>query len=195
MRKLFGLALGLVLVLYPIGVFYGIQHFGARSISAGLLALFVLRYLLQRKQAALLNLTLLPLATVLGGLFCLIVFVVDRAEWLKFYPILMNAFFLSLFATSLKNPPPVIERLARLQYPDLPPRGVVHTRQVTVAWCVFFAANGLAALYTALYTTMEIWTFYNGLLSYILMALMFVVEYPIRAARMAQDKREAQKSC
>ena len=34
-----------------------------------------------------------------------------------------------------------IERIARLQHPDLPPEGVVYTRRVTQIWCVFFSTK------------------------------------------------------
>lgn len=160
-----------------------------------LLCILGFRYLLSRDQKGHGFRVLLPAATVIGVLYALLVVLVDKEEWLRFYPVLTNMFFLSVFATSLFHPPPIIERLARLRHPELSPRGVHHTRQVTVVWCGFFVLNGAVALLTALYASMKFWTLYNGLLSYLGMALLFVLEYPIRRARMAADEREAQESC
>ena len=70
-----------------------------------------------------------------------------REPWAVFYyPVLVNAILLAVFAASLWRPPTVIERIARLREPDLPPAAVVYTRRVTIVWSVFFALNGAAAL-------------------------------------------------
>lgn len=193
--RLFGVTSAIVLLAYPFCVYFGLEYFGPRTISGFLLALFALRYLTQKGHDRLLSWNVLPLVTLLGTLFCLLVFSVNRAELLKFYPVLMNLFFLTLFTASLWRPPTVIERVARIQHPNLSPRGVRHTRQVTVAWCIFFILNAGIALYTALFSAMATWTLYNGFLSYLAMGLMFVVEYPVRRARMAKDQREALKPC
>jgi uncharacterized membrane protein len=84
------------------------------------------------------------------------------------------------FAASLHRGMPVVERLARLQEPDLDARGVVYTRKVTKVWLLFFIANGLFAGYTAAFSSFEFWVLYNGLLSYLLIALLFAVEWLVR---------------
>lgn len=99
---------------------------------------------------------------------------------LLFYPVLANAAMLALFAISLWKPPTVIERLARLQEPDLPPEGVRYTRKVTWAWCVFFIINASISLATVLWGSKGIWAFYNGLLAYILMGLLGAGEWLLR---------------
>ena len=96
-----------------------------------------------------------------------------------FYPVLVNAAFLSIFALSLKSSQSIIERLARLREPDLPPQAVAYTRKVTLAWCIFFVINGLIALWTTQQDRM-IWTAYNGAISYLLMGLMFAGEWLLR---------------
>ena len=65
------------------------------------------------------------------------------------YPVLVNAVLLAVFAASLWKPPSVIERLARLRHPDLPPEGVRWVTNVTRVWCGFFVLNGGIALWTA----------------------------------------------
>ena len=74
----------------------------------------------------------------------------------------------------------MIERLARLQHPDLPPEGVIYTRRVTQVWCAFFIINGAMALSTALWASLEIWSLYNGLIAYVLMGGLFAAEYLVR---------------
>ena len=99
---------------------------------------------------------------------------------LKLYPAIVNATLLAVFAGSLATSMPVIERLARLTEPDLPPHAVAYTRRVTQAWCVFFVFNGAVALGTALWATDATWWLYNGVIAYVLMGAMFAGELLIR---------------
>ncbi|AKU24462.1 hypothetical protein [Massilia sp. NR 4-1] len=95
---------------------------------------------------------------------------------LKLYPVLVNAAFLAAFGYSLTTPVSMVERLARLREPDLPPEGVRYTRRVTQVWCGFFVFNGSMALATALWAPEAVWTLYNGVISYILMGVLFAGE-------------------
>ncbi len=74
----------------------------------------------------------------------------------------------------------MIERFARFHNKNLSSNAVKYTRKVTIIWCIFFVINGLIALYTAFYASLEIWTLYNGLISYVLMGSLFVIEYIVR---------------
>ncbi|MES2320110.1 MAG: hypothetical protein V4631_21750 [Pseudomonadota bacterium] len=99
---------------------------------------------------------------------------------LKLYPVLVSAALLAAFAWSLASPPSMVERMARLTEPDLPPEGVAYTRTVTKVWCAFFIVNGSIALGTAIWATEAVWTLYNGVISYVLMGLLFAGEYLMR---------------
>ncbi|MEN3293994.1 MAG: hypothetical protein V7642_3247 [Burkholderiales bacterium] len=99
---------------------------------------------------------------------------------LKLYPVLVNAVMLSLFGYTLISPPSMIERLARLREPYLPSEAIVYTRRVTQVWCGFFVINGAIALATALWASPAIWSLYNGVIAYLLMGLLFGVEYLVR---------------
>jgi uncharacterized membrane protein len=87
---------------------------------------------------------------------------------------------LAVFSTSLRFGPPLVERLARLQEPDLPPFAVAYTRRVTQVWCGFFVLNGSLALLTALYASDRVWMLYNGLLAYVMMGVLFAGEWLVR---------------
>lgn len=99
---------------------------------------------------------------------------------LKLYPVLVNAALLAAFSWSLAAPPSMIERMARLSEPDLPPAAVAYTRVVTQVWCGFFVVNGSIALWTALWASAEVWSLYNGVIAYVLMGALFAGEYLVR---------------
>lgn len=124
-------------------------------------------------QARHLAIGVAALLLMLGGL--------GHAELgMRAYPVAVNAIMLVAFLTSLWRGMPMIERLARLREPDLPPEGVRYTRRVTWAWCGFFVINGTLAGWTALYADLATWSLYNGVISYGLIALMFAGEYLLR---------------
>lgn len=99
---------------------------------------------------------------------------------LKLYPVMVNGLLLSVFAASLWFPPTVVERIARLQNPELPQEAVMYTRRVTQMWCLFFVGNGLIALWTALWQSARAWFLYNGVIAYLLIGSLFVGEWLIR---------------
>jgi len=117
-----------------------------------------------------------------AGILC---FFTNQAVFLKLYSVSVSLIFLLIFGSTLFFPPNMIFRFACLQ--DKTIRGSareqqteLYCRKVTIAWCLFFILNGSAAVYTALFCSDRIWSVYNGGISYILMGLMFAVEYIIR---------------
>jgi uncharacterized membrane protein len=162
-------------VFYPLAVYFGIQYLQAWLIAALLIVILALRLLISSgiKQWS------RPLIIV-GIVYCGFAMWRNELDALRLYPVLVNAGMLLLFAWSLHKPPSVIERLARLQHPNLPPEGIIYTKRVTQVWCLFFLINGGIALFTALWSSFEIWSLYNGLIAYLLMGLLFAGEYIIR---------------
>ncbi|GJH25362.1 hypothetical protein [Caballeronia novacaledonica] len=100
----------------------------------------------------------------------------DSERLLHIYPSLVNLGLLIAFGATLVRGPSMIEKFARIGTPDLSAAAVRHTHRVTQIWCVFFAANGLFALYTALYWQREAWSLYNGAISYGLVGVLLVGE-------------------
>ena len=98
------------------------------------------------------------------------------------YPVAVNALMLTVFGGSLFAKQTVIERLARLQHPDLPLEGVHHTRRVTQIWCAFFVFNGATAAILAGLQYYDWWAAYTGIVSYVLMGLLFAGEWIYRKA-------------
>ena len=176
MSRLAQLILALLVALYPLAVYFGIHYLSLGSLLCVLLVIAGMRLLLGgaagRVGAKLVALALL-LVVVMSWLR-------GDAGGLLWYPVLCNGILLAVFAVSLRQPQTVIERLARLREPNLPPEGVAYTRRVTQLWCLFFIANGLAATATVLAGNMQLWTLYNGLIAYGLMGLLLVGEWLVR---------------
>lgn len=168
-----------LLVVYPFLVYWGLQSFDARRVAVLLLAVLALRALLLRGAARADLARMLPVLAMAAGLGVLVL-ISNEAQFLLLNPVLMSVSFLALFGSSLARPPTMIERFARLQDPDLPPRGVAYCRTVTKVWCGFFAVNATVALWTVWYGDLQVWTLYNGLIAYLLMGVLFGVEFLVR---------------
>lgn len=184
--RAFTIALAALLLLYPALVYFGLQHFGPRSVAGLILVIVLLRTLTTASLGGgassshwlLLAASVATLGTLVTG----------SDISLKFYPVMVSLTLLLVFATSLWKPPTVIERIARLQDPQLPPEGVNYTRVVTWVWCGFFVFNGTVATITA-FSSDRIWAIYNGFISYLLMGALFSLEYLIRRQRIHQHDK------
>ena len=93
---------------------------------------------------------------------------------------MVNLVFLGVFAYSLKQQPSMIERFARLRHKELPDKAIPYLNRVTQIWCLFFAVNAGIALYTATMTNMQIWSLYNGFISYLLSGALLGGEWVYR---------------
>jgi len=176
------LILVIVLTLYPLAIYFGIEYLSLGSILLLLLVVAVLRVLFSGATKAIGTMLMaMALAFVVG-----VSWLRGDTNGLLWYPILCNLILFSLFLYSLSQPQTLVERLARLTTPNLPPEGVLYTRKVTKAWCIFFLINGSLALATVLNGDIKIWTIYNGLISYVLMGTMMSGEWLLR--RRVQNK-------
>jgi uncharacterized membrane protein len=72
------------------------------------------------------------------------------------------------------------EKFARLQIDDPTDAEIRYCRRVTIVWCAFLLANGLAASWLAVAGDLEIWALYTGFLSYVLVGILFASEYTYR---------------
>ncbi len=174
MSRVFNLLAIAITVLYPLAIWLGQGHFEPRVLAIVLvLVVFARLHALKVRPAAI---------GWLGGTLVLLALAVWNNVMLplKLYPVLVNVALLGVFAYSLLYPPSVAERIARVREPDLPAAAVAYTRKVTQMWCIFFAANGTIALVTALWTSPRVWWFYNGLIAYVVMGILFGGEYCVR---------------
>ena len=175
MKIFLNITIGLLTLLYPFAVYFGINYFEPWKIASFLVGLLVIRLVASVSVKHWSS----PLLVV-GIAYCAFAIWNNELATLRLYPVIVNAGMLSIFSWSLAFPPSLVERLARIQHPDLPPEGIVYTRRVTQVWCLFFIINGSIALVTALWSNIETWSLYNGLIAYVLMGLLFAVEYVVR---------------
>jgi len=165
---------------YPLLIFFGLHIMQPRYV-AGLLFIVLLIRLRRKASIILSGFALLDWSILAGLLTLALMTALTNSELLlRLYPASVSFGTLSLFLRTLAAPPPMIERFARLSTPDLSPVIVRYTLRVTQVWCIFFVINGSIALYTALYASKEVWSLYNGLVSYMLMGAMFGGEWLIR---------------
>lgn len=174
----------ILVVAYPVAVFWGLTHLGARQVSVLLLALLVpaLAWRFRRAdRATFWSVVRLPIA-----ILCLVLGAIatDDARVLLALPVLVNAVLLVEFASTLRSgATPMIERFARMQEPALDARQIAHCRRWTVAWSAFFVVNGTVAAVLALAAPLWCWTVYTGAIAYVLMGLVFAAEYLSRPRR------------
>lgn len=163
----------LATLLYPVAIWLGLTRFEPRWLGLFLLLVALLRAIASREAVW--------LFAAAGALVLVAAtFIFNNGLPLKLYPVLVNLAMLLVFAISLWKPPTVIERLARLRHPDLPPEGVRWVANVTRAWCLFFMINGSIALWTALAASDATWALYNGAIAYVLISAMLGGEWLLR---------------
>lgn len=175
MRALIGkIALPIAGVLYPFVVYFGTEKVAPPIFAMVLGAIWLIRAPSLLRQPG--GRWMVGAALV----YCLLLVCTDEATLLRWYPVLINALLLISFGWSLVYGPPLVERIARLREPDLPPAAVPYTRAVTWVWIGFFAFNGSMSAALTLWAPLSWWTLYNGLLSYLLMGSLFAVEWLLR---------------
>lgn len=196
------LPLSALLLAYPFLVFFSLQHVGAATVGGILFVLVAARYaLLKTAQSSVASMapaakSLLPL-TLVGIASGLSMLLSNHPLAVRLNPVWISLAMLAVFGWSLYSPPSMIERFARLAQPQLPLQAVAYTRRVTQIWCVFFIVNAAVALWTALAASLQVWTLYNGLVSYLLMGLLLGIEFLVRRRvqrRAAQQQEQSTSS-
>jgi uncharacterized membrane protein len=167
-------------LVYPLAIFFGLQFLEPRYVALLLACALLIRHKLDATRF------LIGLSRINVAVFvCLLTLVAVTAATnnetlLRLYPAAMSFGMLLLFGLSLKSPPSMVERFARLRNENLPQAGVLYTRRVTQVWCAFFIANGSVAVWTALYANRDVWAMYNGLIAYLVMGMLFAGEWLLR---------------
>lgn len=169
-----GVWLAALTLLYPFVV-----HFAHGRVEPRWLALVLVVVGLLRLPSAL-KTPIHWLGVALPLLLAAVTWFANGALPARMYPVAVNLGMLILFGWTLLRPPSMVERIARLTEPDLPPYGIVYTRRVTQVWVAYFIINGSIAFWTAVWGSQAIWTLYNGLISYCVMGVLFGGEWLVR---------------
>src|SRR5205814_7833979 len=103
------------IVLYPLVVYVALEYVDAKYLGVALLVLLALRYWKNAGRLAAIFEGIGWVVIAAGGLFAFLVWW-SNDEWLlRLYPALFNLIGLGLFGYTLRYPPSMIERFARLQ--------------------------------------------------------------------------------
>ncbi len=130
-----------------------------------------------------------------AGAAALAAALVDRqiAARLAFLPpILIYVFLCWAFARTLAPArEPLVTRIARLvRDGELPKPLVVHTRRVTWLWAVSLALMAAVSALLARFAEPATWSFFTNILSYALLAALFVLEYLYRLVRYPEIRHD-----
>ncbi|WP_300321065.1 hypothetical protein [Idiomarina sp.] len=181
MKLLLRTLISIVLIAYPLLVWWLAQQ----GLTDGLLLILLAVLVSQVAIQGIKNPRSWVSAAVLIVVAITFLFT-DQLTSVLLYPVWMNAAMLIVFLLSLRFKPAVITRLARLMEGELSEKAVAYTEKVTWVWVGFFLVNGAVSLATVLYDDMDIWTLYNGFIAYVLMGLLFIIEWSVR--RVVKDK-------
>jgi uncharacterized membrane protein len=177
-----------LVIAYPLAVYYGLTHLSARAVSAMVLALLVPGIAIRFRnadRATFWSLMRIPIAILVLMVFGM---ATDDSRFVLAMPVLINAALLIEFGSTLhEGAMPMIERFARMQVPELDAPRQTHCRQWTIHWCVFFVMNGGAAAALAVFAPLEWWTIYTGAVAYGLMGSMFIIERVHRYFRFGRE--------
>jgi len=93
-------------------------------------------------------------------------------------------FLLWYFGRTLaRGKEPIIARLARSLHGPLQPGMELFTRRLTIAWCVFFAAQLIASALLFALASLSTWSLFVNVLNLPLLALMFAGQFVYRTVR------------
>lgn len=178
-RVAIGILQAVFILAYPCIVYLAFRRFETRAAGGVLLGLVAVSLALQIRGPAA---DLWQLVREHLGLVLLIGLAILTGERfvLQLLPMAVSLFLLGTFGWSLRAGPPLVERFARLVDPDLPDFCVPYCRKVTIAWCVFLAANALCAGLFAWLGSFEAWALYTGFIAYLLLGAAFAGEFILR---------------
>jgi len=102
-------------------------------------------------------------------------------------PVLINLLLALVFGgTLLPGATPLITQFAQIMEDDLDAKALGYTRQVTIAWALFFILMSTEALLLALYASPFIWSLFTNFLNYLFLLLFFLLEYRLRIHRITE---------
>lgn len=111
--------------------------------------------------------------------FALLGWVSDNGTWFLILPSATQATFGIAFLRSLSTTP-LIEHFARMMKPELSVAEHAHCRRWTRIWGIYLLVLAAIGLVLARWATLAVWTVYVGVVSYVLVGVLFAVEYFVR---------------
>lgn len=131
------------------------------------------------------------IGSILIFVIALILYLIQQTQiqyLLYLPPILILLSLFILFSQSLSaGQTPIISRYAKLLGDKLEQRHLRYNRSLTIVWSGFFLLMATSSILLALFSTMEIWSIFTHIISYLLIAAFFVVEFIYRKRHFAGE--------
>lgn len=189
--KIVQIVAGLALLVYPFAVYFGLSHWDVRAAALVLLVLIAPAAVARLKKYRVSEVRAIAFVPLVTVVLLAASATLDAAGFILAVPVVVNLSLLATFGPTLRWGPPMVERFARLQEPELPEPKVRWCRIWTWIWCGFFALNGAVAAALALFAPLQWWTLYNGLIAYGLIGVLFAVEFLLRHLKFGAAPQQA----
>lgn len=180
LRQPLKIALGILLFLYPVFILLSLTvfHLPMSAVSLGMLIIGVAGYLANTGQGS----RWVPAG---AGIIALLALVLKSDTVIKFYPICITLVFLGLFGGSLIRKNPIVVHFAEMMDSSIkthPGRTEIerYCKNVTVIWCVWLVISLTVNVYLVVRGTTVQWTYFNGLICYIVQGMLFAGEFVVR---------------
>lgn len=178
-KALIGWVPVLLMIGYPLLVFWGLRRLTPRIVAL-LAAVVIVIFWIKRAGSASATGASRHVPSIIGLVLCGTAAVMNAESALLFMPAIVSCGFLVLFGWTLVRPPSMVERIAVKMAGPLPENERPYCRTITWVWTGFFLLNISLAIYTALGTSRALWVWYNGIISYVLIGLIFAAELVYR---------------
>lgn len=165
-NNLYAAFLSIVFFLFPFIIYFGLNYFSPLFFAILLFLLLIIRVVTMPAGNKWLK------AIMVGFIagYCLSIGFSDGEQVLRYYPVLMTLYVAMMFALSLLDEIPIIEKFAKLSGKPYPEGAKTYMRTLTKLWVLLLIINAGVAAYSACCQSIEFWLLYNGFLSYALMA-------------------------
>jgi len=113
----------------------------------------------------------------------------SRVYWLQYVGMHL-VLFITFARTLIAGRQPLCTRFAESVHAPLTPQQEIYTRQITIAWSLFFVAMAVASTLLFFLAPLTVWSVFDNFLTLPLVALMFIAEYWVRR-RVLPDMQHA----
>jgi uncharacterized membrane protein len=175
-------SLAAALLVYPFVLDRALARLGTRPVAASLATLAAATWLLPRRSGPGRRLELPRVPGFAAAVVALLAAAAVSGEvrLLRLVPAAVQLWLALLCAVSLREPIPMIERVARLLQPRAPDFIRPYCRVLTALWCALFSGSAAAIAALAFAGSPESWQSFSARWLWVLVAAIGAVEYVFR---------------
>ncbi len=179
-------------IAYPLAVHFAILNHQSYFAAILVTGVFVFYLLLAATMQSGLRAFVTALAAILvAGLpFFFEQFLI---YWVYIFPVAIYLLLFWVFARTLKQgKEPLITGISRLERGGVVPADLLgYTRGLTTFWSVFFILMAISSILLSFLAPLHVWSYFSNVLSYVLIAAFFLLEYPFRILRFPHHQHSS----